>query len=68
MEKRKLTPFGIIVKKRLVDRGMTQVELAEKMGTSNKYINLIIYGERSGKKYIYQIAEILEIDLEKIVE
>lgn len=66
MEKRKLTPFGIVVKKQLVERGMTQVELAEIMGTSNKYINLIIYGERSGKKYIHHIAEILEIDLDKL--
>lgn len=68
MKKRKLTPFGVIVKKKLVEKGMTQVELAEEMGTSNKYINLIIYGERSGKKYIPHIAQILDIDIDKIAE
>lgn len=64
MEKRKLTPFGMKVKKRLIEKEMTQVELAKLIGTSNKYINLIIHGERSGEKYLQRIANILEIDTE----
>ncbi|MBU5312247.1 helix-turn-helix transcriptional regulator [Tissierella carlieri] len=64
--KRKLTQFGVLVKKTLVEIGMTQVELAEEVGTSNKYLNLIIYGERSGGKYIDSIARVLGLDLEEL--
>lgn len=66
MQKRQLTPFGITVKKRLIERGMTQVQLAEEVGTSNKYLNLIIYGDRTGEKYIQKIASALEIDPEEL--
>ncbi len=59
MKSRKLTPFGAEVKKNLIDRQMTQRELAENIGASPKYINLIIYGERSGKKYIPAISTLL---------
>ncbi len=62
MTGRELTPFGAEVKKALVDRGMTQTALAKKLGVSPKYINLIIYGERSGKKYLPAIITILGID------
>jgi transcriptional regulator with XRE-family HTH domain len=62
--KRKLTPFGVVVKKRLIEKGMTQVQLAEMVGTSNKYLNLILYGDRSGDKYIDSIAKVLGLDLE----
>lgn len=55
----KLTPFGVEVKKRLIDLNMTQVELALRVGTSNQYLNKILCGERSGKKYIEKISEIL---------
>ena len=64
--KRQLTPFGVLVKKTLVEKGMTQVKLAEKVGTSNKYLNLIIYGDRSGEKYINGIARVLGLDLEEL--
>lgn len=66
MQKRQLTPFGITVKKRLVERGMTQIQLAEEVGTSNKYMNLILYGDRTGEKYIQKIASVLEIDPEEL--
>ncbi len=62
--KRKLTHFGVVVKKRLIEKGMTQVQLAEMVGTSNKYLNLILYGDRSGEKYIDSIAKVLGLDLE----
>lgn len=64
MRKRQLTPFGITVKKRLIEKGMTQVWLAEEIGTSNKYLNLILYGDRAGKKYIDKIVSLLDIDPE----
>ena len=59
---RKLTKFGRIIKKRLIDKGMTQVQLANEIGVSDKYLNLIIYGERSGKKYIHIMVTTLGID------
>lgn len=65
MQKRQLTPFGVVVKKRLIDLGMTQVQLAEAIGTSKNYLNLILYGDRSGKKYIPSIIEELKLDSKK---
>lgn len=62
MNKRKLTSFGVIVKKRLVELNKTQVELAKEIGTSANYLHLILYGERSGKKYMSKIMSTLSID------
>ena len=61
MRKRNLTPFGQKVKKRLVEINLTQKKLAEKIGTSEVYLSMILYGERSGEKYITRIEEILNI-------
>lgn len=61
MRKRNLTPFGQKVKKRLVEINLTQKKLAEKIGTSEVYLSMILYGERSGEKYISSIDEILNI-------
>lgn len=66
MSKRKLTPIGVMVKKRLVEVGKTQVDLAREVGTTNKYLNLILYGERSGRKYLNRIAGVLGIDLKEL--
>lgn len=68
MKSRKLTPFGAEVKKALVDKCMTQTELAANVGASPKYINLIIYGERSGEKYIPAIIALLELDPKKVAK
>lgn len=51
-KQQKLTPFGKKVRKRLIDKGMTQVELAALLGCNKQYIHKILVGERSGKKYI----------------
>lgn len=64
--KRQLTPFGVLVKKTLIEKGMTQVQLADEVGTSNKYLNLILYGDRSGDKYLLSIARVLDIDLDSL--
>jgi transcriptional regulator with XRE-family HTH domain len=64
--KRQLTPFGVLVKKTLIEKGMTQVQLAEEVGTSNKYLNLILYGDRSGEKYLVGIAKVLGLDLDSL--
>ncbi|WP_409227956.1 helix-turn-helix domain-containing protein [Gudongella sp. SC589] len=61
MRKRNLTPFGYKVKKRLVQMNLTQKKLAEKIGTSEVYLSMILYGERSGDKYIPKINEVLDL-------
>lgn len=52
----RLTPFGRKVRKRLIDKNMTQVELAALLGCNKQYIHKILVGERSGKKYIEAIS------------
>lgn len=61
-QKNKLTPLGKEIKKRLIDMGMTQKELAAMLGVKRAYISRIMYGNRTGKKYRKAIAEILGID------
>lgn len=61
-EQMRLTPFGKKVKKRLIDIGMTQVELAALVGCNKQYLHKILCGERSGQKYLDDIAKALEID------
>lgn len=68
MKIRKLTAFGATVKKKLIDLDMTQVQLAEAVGTSNKYLNLILYGDRSGEKYKNSIIRVLGLDPEELKE
>lgn len=65
MSKRKLTKFGIVIKKRLVEKQITQVELAKKVGTSVKYISNIMY-----RQYPFTESKIMEkilneLDLDK---
>lgn len=68
MKKRKLTPLGVAIKKALIDRDMPQVELADSLNMSPKYLHLILYGERSGKKYLRKIGVLLDIELENYLE
>ncbi len=63
MRKRKLTDFGELVKLRLYQLNMKQKTLAYKVGVSEEYLSMILYGERSGKKYIDSIKETLLIDI-----
>lgn len=60
---RKLKAYGKNVKKRLIDKDMTQVELAARLGCGKNYVNKIVSGERSGRKYWDEIARILDIDV-----
>ena len=57
----RLTPFGVKVKKKLIDRNMTQVELAALIGCNKQYLYKILCGERSGAKYLEEISRILNI-------
>lgn len=64
MRKRPVSPVGLIIKNRLNQIGMTQYELAQRVGTTTNYIYLITSGERSGKGYLAKISKELDIDLE----
>lgn len=57
-----LTDFGREVKRRLIDAGMTQEELAGQLGCSAVYLCRILHGARSGRKYAGHICYILGIE------
>lgn len=61
----RLTPLGKEIKKKLIDKDMTQVELAEQLGVTKQYITKIITGIRTGDKYLCRIGAILDIDIAK---
>lgn len=65
MQKRKLTDFGEKVKNRLYELNMTQKTLAKKVGTSEAYLSMILYGERSGAKYRDKIKSVIYAPLRK---
>lgn len=62
----KLTPFGKYVIKALTDKDMTKTALAEAVGTSPQYLSYILYGTRSGDKYLPAIIAALELDPRKV--
>lgn len=64
-QKNNLTPLGKEIKKKLIDKDMTQAELAEQLGTTRQYITKIITGARAGSKYLWRIGSILDIDIAK---
>lgn len=59
--KRELTSYGKQVKHRLIEMNMTQVELAEQVGTSKQYLGKILFGERSGTIYLDKIDQVLNL-------
>ena len=58
--KRELTAYGKQVKHRLIELNMTQVELAEQVGTSKQYLGKILFGERTGAMYLEKIDQVLQ--------
>lgn len=58
----KLTPFGVAVKKALIDREMTQVELARQIGISKQYVSDILYGIKRGREQVPYIVTLLDLD------
>lgn len=61
MRKRELTQYGKQVKHKLIEMSMTQVELAEQIGTSKQYLGKILYGERAGTMYLEKIDQVLDL-------
>ena len=62
----KLTKLGKLIVKTLTDKNMTKTQLAEAVGTSPQYLSYILYGTRSGEKYIPAIIAALELDPGKV--
>lgn len=54
--------FGIEIRKRLIERNMTQRELATAVGATEGYIWHITHGRRKGTKYIPKIMDVLQMD------
>lgn len=68
INKRELSPIGKVIKKRLIDINKSQIWLAKKVGMNEKYLHLVLYGERSGQKYLPDIIKVLGLDQELIKE
>lgn len=60
-ERWKLTPFGIKVKKNLIEKNMTTSDLADSIGISRSFLSQILYGNKKGEKYIELIKQELEM-------
>lgn len=62
----KLTRFGKLVVKALTDQDMSKTQLAAEIGTSPQYLSYILYGVRSGEKYVPLIIAALDLDPRKV--
>ncbi len=61
-KKRQLSERAKRVKKELINQGMTQRELAAKVGMNENYLTAMLAGSKSGKKYWAKIERILGIE------
>ncbi len=52
--------FGMEVKKRFLDIGMKQIELAEKLGVSESYISEVLNGKKNAFETGKKILSIIE--------
>lgn len=62
----KLTPLGKCIIKALTDKDMSKAQLAAAVGTSPQYLSYILYGTRSGEKYLSAIVVALGLDPNKV--
>ena len=65
MPRSEYTEFGNKVALQLFMNGMTQADLAKKIGCSRQYLHKILCGERSGTKYTELICEELGLSFEE---
>lgn len=68
MKRRQLTPFGAEIKKALVDKRMTQRDLARELGIAPCYLGFILHGERPAERYLPDIIAILGIDSKRVTK
>lgn len=57
--------YGIEVKKKLLELGMTQKQLAERVGVGENYLTMILTGRRSGRKYRDKMQQILAAEQQR---
>lgn len=57
-----LPPRGVKIKKGLVEKNMTQRDLAKKLSMNEQYLADIIHGRRSGTMYIGRIYDELGLN------
>lgn len=62
----KLCPLGKLVVKALADQEKTKSQLAAEIGTSPQYLSYILYGVRSGEKYLQALIAALKLDPRKV--
>ena len=62
----KLCPLGKLVVKALTDQDKTKTQLAAEIGASPQYLSYILYGVRSGEKYLPAIIAALNLDPRKV--
>lgn len=55
------TDFSIKVKKKLIDKRMTQKQLAAILGVTSGYVSQTIYGKKNDETLRNRIREILDI-------
>lgn len=63
MNPKDLTPFGIEVKKRLLDKRISQKEFCQRHKIPEPRFSEIIYGTRKGNRYKDIIAQALGIEI-----
>ena len=59
-------PLGKLVVKALADQEKTKSQLAAEIGTSPQYLSYILYGVRSGEKYLPALIAALKLDPRKV--
>ena len=60
--KQRLTPWGMKVKKRLIDLNMTQVDFCKKYGIPENRLSEMITGSKPNYKHKKVVDKILEIE------
>ncbi len=60
--KQRLTPWGMMVKKRLIDLNMSQVDFCRKYGIPPNRLSEMITGSKPNYKHKKAVDEILKID------
>lgn len=58
------TSFGKQVKIKLIEKNMTEKELAELIGVGQPYLTCVLKGRKPGYKYISTIEQILDMNTE----
>lgn len=60
---KQLTPFGLEVKRRLLELNMTQKEFCQQHNIPMNRLSEIIYGDRIARKYTKKVAKVLKINI-----